>query len=125
MLFSLMRSCFHQPIQRSSKRCRVTEGVLKSIVATELSGVRTLGLPGVNGAKAALQALRQVKAETVLVAFDADARDNPAEAGHLRELVKALRGEAYDIGLELWDPADGDSGHDESRRDQIRRQTQT
>ena len=46
-------------------------------------------------------------AKTVLVAYDADARTNPAVAGALARLVRDLAGHGFAVELEIWNVADG------------------
>ncbi len=86
---------------------RVTEGQLKADLATQLSGVCTVGLPGVNAWKKAVKALRAVGAETVKVAYDADAASNRNIANRLQKLVGLLLKRGFTVELELWDAKDG------------------
>ena len=76
-------------------------------MATKLSGLLTIGLPGVGSWKRAGRVLKKLGATTARVAFDADCRRNRHVAGHLRRLVEALRGEGLAVELELWEEADG------------------
>jgi hypothetical protein len=69
---------------------RVTEGALKSDLAHVLSGVPTIGLPGVSTWRPALPMLRELGARTVRLAFDMDAQDKPTVARPLAALAEAL-----------------------------------
>ena len=92
----------------SSTTCpcaRLTEGELKADAATLLSGLATLGLPGVAAWKAALPLLRELQAEIVRVAFDADAADKPAVARALAACVDGLAAEGFAVLVEKWDAA--------------------
>lgn len=86
---------------------RVTEGVLKADAATHLGEILTIGLPGVGSWRKALETLDRLDPDTVVVAFDADARTNPTVARNLAEFFAALQGSGREIYLETWDPADG------------------
>ena len=55
---------------------RLTEGALKADIATELSGVLTIGLPGVSVIRPALSILKSKSAKQVTLAFDSDAHNN-------------------------------------------------
>jgi putative DNA primase/helicase len=98
----------HVPLFAGNRKAvRVAEGMLKSDIATELSGVLTLGLPGVSAWRKALAVVKAIGAQTVRVALDADARTNPNVARSLAGLVELLLQEGFDVELEQWDPADG------------------
>jgi hypothetical protein len=81
---------------------RITEGPLKADIATVLSGVLTLGLPGVAAWKLALPSLERLKPRKILIAFDADARANPHVARPLTRIATAIRERGYEVALELW-----------------------
>jgi P4 family phage/plasmid primase-like protien len=98
----------HFPLfEGDTKTVRVTEGVLKADLATHFSGILTVGLPGVGDWRRAGNALKALGAETVLVAYDADAKDNRMVAHALSALVKDLHKSGFKVKLELWDKADG------------------
>jgi len=89
---------------------RITEGALKADVATRLSGIWTIGLPGVGAWKRAAKIVEELGAKTVLVAYDADACKNQNVGDALYNLVHDLHDRLSDrvgIQLELWDPGDG------------------
>jgi putative DNA primase/helicase len=82
---------------------RITEGVLKSDIATRLSGMLTIGLPGVGAWRRAARVLRELGAKVVRVAFDADACHNRNVAECLSHLVKHLRLRGFVVELEMWE----------------------
>lgn len=81
---------------------RVTEGELKADIATALTGVPTISIPGVGSWGAALPALRELGAKTVRLAFDADAATNPHVARALGQLADAIGREGWGIEFERW-----------------------
>jgi len=98
----------HVPLfDGNTKTVRVTEGALKADVATALSGMLSIGLPGANAHKDTANVLREIGAKTVRLAFDADAKDNKHVAGALKTLGNDLRAEGFTVELETWDKADG------------------
>ena len=79
---------------------RITEGQLKSDVAFRLSGIPTIGFPGVSNWRSVLPVLKDLQVRTVRVAFDSDVSAKPAVARCLRECVNenlAAIGRAADI----------------------------
>jgi hypothetical protein len=100
----------HVPLFNGDKPkiLRLTEGELKADIATALSGILTLSLPGVNSWRLALSAIKEFRAEKVIVAFDADAHNNRNVANHLLnlfiELLKLDNGLSLkSVYLEIWD----------------------
>jgi hypothetical protein len=81
---------------------RVTEGAIKADVAHALSGLPTIGLPGVSSWRPALPILRELGAKTVRLALDGDARDKPAVARALAVLADGLGAEGLAVELERW-----------------------
>lgn len=82
----------HVPLHRErSATVRLTEGPLKSEVATHLSGILTIAAPGVGAWRLLLPALKELAPARVLVAFDADFQTNPRVARELSNLVTALQ----------------------------------
>ena len=84
------------------KAVRLTEGELKADIATALSGIFTISLPGVSVWRQALLVLRQMNPETIYLAFDADCRDNYNVARALQNTAVALLTEGFNIILETW-----------------------
>lgn len=95
------------PGERHLEWVRVTEGELKAHVCTALSGVFTVGVPGVGAWRMALPVLARLGATRVRLAFDADFEEKPAVGRALRELGRGLRAAGYSVGVEVWDPALG------------------
>ncbi len=81
---------------------RITEGELKSDVATALSGVPTISFPGVASWRTVVPDLTELKTKTVLVAFDADADGNKHVAKALRDCCRELKAGGFDVKLERW-----------------------
>jgi hypothetical protein len=86
---------------------RLTEGELKADVATALSGLLTLSIPGVTMWRKALPVLQHLQAPQVLLAFDADWRSNPQVARALGQVAFALVTASYAVQVEDWAPALG------------------
>ncbi|HTU19242.1 MAG TPA: DUF927 domain-containing protein [Gemmataceae bacterium] len=83
------------------REIRLTEGELKSDVATSCSKMPTLGVNGV-AAKAALPVLRELQAKTVRLAFDADAAQNKFVARALSDAYDQLLVEGFAVEVERW-----------------------
>jgi putative DNA primase/helicase len=81
---------------------RVTEGALKADVATALSGILTIGLPGVATWRRAAAVLRHFNVKTARLAFEADARTNATVAGALAKLASHLAESGFAVELERW-----------------------
>ena len=81
---------------------RLTEGELKADVATILSGLPTIGIPGVSNWPSAIPVLQALGARTVGLAFDADWRTKPHVARNLVECAAALRTHGFNIVVEWW-----------------------
>jgi hypothetical protein len=86
---------------------RVTEGELKADVATALSEVLTLSVPGVGNWRLALPVLEALGTREVLVAFDADWRSNGHVARALSAAASELRRLRYIVWCEIWARASG------------------
>jgi hypothetical protein len=87
-----------------SSRVRVTEGELKADVATVLSGMLTISVPGVALWRKALPVLQSMAPEQVLLAFDADWRSNAHVAQALGHAAQALVQAGYTVEVEDWNP---------------------
>lgn len=81
---------------------RVTEGELKADVATILSGVLTIAIPGVSCWQQAIPILKDLGIKKVLVAFDADWRINQHVKQALHRAIEALLTEGFEAWLEDW-----------------------
>jgi hypothetical protein len=86
---------------------RITEGELKADVATALSGVLTIAVPGVTLWRQALSLLEALQPMRVLLAFDSDWRHNSHVARALTEAVQAMVNAGYIVRVETWDIAQG------------------
>ncbi len=93
----------HVPLFDGATDCvRLSEGELKSDIATTLDGMLTISAPGVTAWRAALPVLRRLGAREVRVAFDADAREKLPVARALQAVVEALEVEGFQPKLEVW-----------------------
>lgn len=81
---------------------RVTEGELKADVATYLSGILTVSIPGVSTWRQVLPALKKMGAKKVLLAFDGDARENVNVARAQKMTAQALEKEGFKVRVETW-----------------------
>lgn len=86
---------------------RITEGVLKADIATQLSGIPTIGIPGVNGWNRVFPVLRTLAAKRVLIALDADHRENPAVADAVAGLTRECVAKGFATAIETWKISDG------------------
>lgn len=86
---------------------RTAEGTLKADIAFEISGLPTIGFPSSNTWETVLPALNELKAEIVVVAFDADAMTNAAVAAQQLECIQRLIAEGFAVKLETWPAEDG------------------
>jgi hypothetical protein len=98
----------HVPLfQGDTATVRVTDGVLKADIATALSGVLSIGLPGVGAWRRAGSVLKQLGARTARLTLDADARTKRPVGEALSRLAEHLRSEGFGLELERWDAAAG------------------
>lgn len=81
---------------------RLTEGELKADIATVLSGIGTISIPGVSNWRLALPVMHQLQAKRVRLAFDADSGKNPVVARALAETAKHITLEGFDLEVETW-----------------------
>jgi hypothetical protein len=86
---------------------RITEGELKADVATALSGVLTIAVPGVSMWRQALPVLQALQAQRVLLSFDSDWYQNQYVARALAQAAQALVEAGYIVGVETWEPSYG------------------
>jgi hypothetical protein len=86
---------------------RLTEGELKADVATTLSGLLTLSIPGVAMWRTALPVLQALRPQQVLLSFDADWRTNAHVAQALGQAAFVLVKSSYEVHVENWDPTLG------------------
>ena len=86
---------------------RLTEGELKADVATALSGLRTVSIPGVSAWRHAIPVLQALQPARVLLSFDADWRTNPHVAHALGQAAFALVKAGHVVLVEHWEPTRG------------------
>jgi hypothetical protein len=86
---------------------RLTEGELKADIATALSGVLTISVPGVSSWRNALPVLKDLGFDKVHLAFDADARRNHNVARALSGAFQALDKQGFEVVLEIWPEENG------------------
>jgi hypothetical protein len=99
----------HVPLSKGIRfdAVRITEGELKADIATVLSGLLTVSIPGVAMWRQALPVLEALQPQRVLLAFDADWRTNPHVAQALGQAALALSKAGYEVQVEAWEPALG------------------
>ncbi|MDP8246440.1 MAG: DUF3854 domain-containing protein [Candidatus Hinthialibacter antarcticus] len=90
---------FDQPI---GNEIRITEGELKADIATALSGLLTISVPGVSNWRMVFSTLKAMKITNVKVAFDQDAFTNKNVGRCLYELLTELKNRGYAIRVEKW-----------------------
>lgn len=103
----------HVPPGQRGSVVRLTEGELKATVATVQTGVLTVGVAGVGRWREALPVLAELGAERVLLAFDADCRENPVVARATVSAVRGLREAGFEVAVETW-PAEAGKGVDDA-----------
>lgn len=101
------------------KEVRITEGELKADVATELSGILTLSIPGATSVRSCIRALEDLGPKTVRLAWDADKAKvpEPVEEGKpkkrnfvaigLQNAALLLHSKGYKVVVEHWPIAQG------------------
>lgn len=93
----------HATIVVGDDQVIVTEGVLKADLVSQLWGHRVIGLQGVGGWRRGVEAIRRLRARSVVLALDADVESNPDVARAEAGLVEALRtGKVFTL-LARWD----------------------
>jgi hypothetical protein len=86
---------------------RVTEGEIKSDLATDLSGLPTISFPGVSTWRVILPILQRMQVKIVRLAFDADAPRNLHVAQAQLACIEELRAAGYVVKVERWEVTDG------------------
>ena len=86
---------------------RVTEGELKADIATTVSDLPTIGIPGVNTWPSVLPVIESLSPQRVHLAFDADCATKPNVAKCLLDLAEALVQLGLDVHIETWSIDDG------------------
>src|SRR5215211_8301947 len=81
---------------------RLTEGELKADVATALTEILTVSMPGVSSWRSAIEVPSSLGTSVVRLAFDADAKHNEHVALALREAYRTLEERGFEVVLETW-----------------------
>jgi hypothetical protein len=81
---------------------RVTEGPIKADIAFLRSALPTIAVAGVSCWAPAILLLRDLGAEAVLLAFDADVLVKPGVAHQLSAFAGALAAQGFQVQLERW-----------------------
>jgi hypothetical protein len=89
-------------IQVPTKTGRWTEGELKADIAFAKTGLPTISAPGVSNGRLSLPVMKALGWQTVRLAIDGDARDNPTVARALDGFTDALADGGFAIELERW-----------------------
>jgi len=100
----------HVPLFEDPNRsaaARLTEGELKADVATVLTEVLTVSIPGVSSWRNALPVFKALGVSKVHLAFDADARRNRNVARALSNAFRALDEQGFEVVLEAWPEEQG------------------
>lgn len=93
----------HIPLfEGETETARLTEGELKADIATVLSGIFTVSVPGASHWRKALPTLKQIETRTVWLSFDADARQNPHVAASLQRALQGITSEGFKAAVEVW-----------------------
>jgi hypothetical protein len=80
----------------------LTEGELKADVASVLSGVPTISIPGVASWRGCLPILKALGCKIVRLRLDIDAKDKPTVARALDAVARGLDAEGFALELERW-----------------------
>ncbi|WP_374000317.1 hypothetical protein [Bdellovibrio bacteriovorus] len=93
----------HIPIFSSENHdvIRVTEGELKADIATVLSSVKTIGIPGVSSWRSAIPFIKEYNYKRALLAFDSDIYDNKNVARAFVEAYENLK-KIIKVEIEKW-----------------------
>ena len=109
----------HFPIVgKRGETIRITEGELKADIATLMSDVYTISIPGIAMWQWAIKAVEELKPKKILLAFDSDKNKefststSPetkpfAVAKALANLHLSLREKGYNVAIEDWSPEIG------------------
>lgn len=86
-----------------SKKVIITEGPLKADIAHYLSRFTFVSVAGVDAIKGIEQVLKELEAERVYIAFDADKRTNMAVQKAENRLKEVLLKNSFDVRVKEWD----------------------
>lgn len=96
---SLIHVPIHDPTYHHT--VRITEGELKADVATHLTGMLTLSVPGVSNWRPVIPILKALAPKRVHIAYDADWRTNANVERSLGQLALAVASQ-FETGIETW-----------------------
>lgn len=93
----------------TSTTVRVTEGELKADIASALSQLPTISVPGINQWRLAIPVLKRLGAKHVLVSYDAlEFQDeNKPTAREAVAFARELLTQGFEVEIETWHPEDG------------------
>lgn len=92
------------PLRKIKDKIWITEGALKANIAANRLGEIVIGVAGVSNWKAGnvLEILKELEANTVIIAYDADGLINPVVKFHGGNLAKACREAGYFVQIASW-----------------------
>ncbi|MBT9259499.1 MAG: DUF3854 domain-containing protein [Clostridiales bacterium] len=90
-----------------SPRVWITEGALKADIASLYTGERFIGLPGVSSFRGLEEALKGLRPQKVVLAFDADYGDNPHVRRSLQHLSEMLSLSGWRVRWAVWEKSLG------------------
>jgi hypothetical protein len=86
-----------------SSLVRVTEGELKADICTALDSTPTIGVPGVTQWQHAIPVLKQLGAQTVILAYDSpDVHTKPPVFEQAEAFWQGLIADGFEVQLEDW-----------------------
>ena len=89
------------------KRVWVSEGPLKADIGAHYLGVRFLGVPGAAAWSNVIETARAIGVREIVLAYDADQRENPEVKKAAVELAEELRLNRIDVLPAVWAPEMG------------------
>jgi hypothetical protein len=93
----------HIPIfAQPSRIIRLSEGELKADVASAITGICTLSVPGVTAWQSSFPILAALKPGEVRLAFDSDSRTNRNVGRALASAARSLYSAGYQVRIETW-----------------------
>lgn len=95
-------SAHHAGFPIAGGTVRITEGPLKSDIASAISGVATIAIPGVSQWQLAIDAIVAAKPTEVLIAFDGDFVTNQDVAGAIQKIAEHCKAKSIPHAIETW-----------------------
>lgn len=91
--------------KHSSEKVFITEGPLKATIASILSDVTSLAVPGVGTYKGCADVLNEMKSKTIFLAYDMDKYSNEKVMEHQHNLYIYLKKSGFnDVKISEWNP---------------------